>query len=208
MIIVKNKFVFIHIPKTSGSSLTKIVKEYAITNQKTYDSGNGWQGTYHFNSRQYSGQHTSINNLNKEDLLMISNLPIITIVRNPYSWLVSVYENFYIKDISTFKKFILHLDEGKIFNFKFWGKLLQTQFIKNKHNYEVEIYKFEENPHENICKKYNLKYKFIHEIDRKRTKKIKDYYDNDLINIVNNIFYDDFTYLNYTMVSDISELIF
>ena len=43
MILLNNKFVFIHIPKTSGSSFTKIIKKYAITDKKTYDSGGGWQ---------------------------------------------------------------------------------------------------------------------------------------------------------------------
>ena len=206
MILLNNKFIFIHIPKTSGSSFTKIIKEYVITNKKTYDVGMGWQGTYHFNKGCCNGQHTSINDLNEEDRLKIANLPIITIVRNPYSWLVSVYENFYLKTIPTFKKFILRLDKDK--NFKFFGKLLQTEYVKNRYNYKVEIYKFEENPHENICKKYNLKYEFVHEINRNRNKKIMDYYDDDLINIVNNIFVDDFTYLNYKMVTNISELNF
>ena len=176
--------------------------EYAVTNKKTYNSGMGWQGTYHFDK----GQHTTINELNTKDRLKIVNLPIITIVRNPYSWLVSFYENFYMKKIPTFKKFILRLNKDK--NFKYFGKLLQTEYIKNLYNYKVEIYKFEENPHENISKKYNLKYKFFHEVKRNRNKKIKDYYDNELIYIVNKIFEDDFTYLNYKMVADISELNF
>lgn len=106
----------------------------------------------------------------------------------------------------TFKKFILRLNQDK--NFKLFGKLLQTEYIKNIYNYKVEIYKFEENPHENICKKYDLKYKLVHELNRNRNKKIKDYYDNELIYIVNNIFEDDFTYLNYKMVPNISELNF
>jgi len=43
--------------------------------------------------------------LNNEGRLKIANLPIITIVRNPYSWLVSVYENFYLNKIPTFTPF-------------------------------------------------------------------------------------------------------
>lgn len=34
MLLLNNKFVFIHIPKTSGSSFTKIIKEYVTTNKK------------------------------------------------------------------------------------------------------------------------------------------------------------------------------
>jgi len=209
MVLYSNKFIFIHIPKTSGSSFTKMIKEYLKTNKKTRYSGRGWQGTYHFNSgggRYCNGQHTSINDLNKEDRLKIANLPIITIVRNPYSWLVSVHEHFFLCSFPTFKEFILNINKDK--NFKIFGKLLQTEYIKNTYNYKVEIYKFEENPHENICKKYNLKYEFVHELNRNRNKKIKEYYDNELINIVNNIFVDDFTYLNYKMVTNISELNF
>jgi len=202
MILVDNKFVFIHIPKTSGSSFTKIIKEHAISDKKKYDSGLGWQGTFHFNNGCCKGQHTSINDLNEIDMLKIKNLQIITIVRNPYSWLVSVYESFYLKKIETFEKFILNLKK----KIKIIEKLLQTEYIKNKYNIDIEIYKFEENPHESICKKYNLEYKIIHEINRKRNKKIKEYYNNKLINIVNSIFRDDFIYLNYKMVTDVSEL--
>ena len=109
MILLNGKLVYIHIPKTSGSSFTKIIKEYAMTNKKTYDSGSGWQGSYHFNNGCCDGQPTSINDLNKKDLLKIANVPIITIVRNPYSWLVSVHESFYKGNIHTFKNFILQL---------------------------------------------------------------------------------------------------
>ena len=111
-----------------------------------------------------------------------------------------------VLNVKRCKKFILRLNQDK--NFKLFGKLLQTEYIKNIYNYKVEIYKFEENPHENICKKYDLKYKLVHELNRNRNKKIKDYYDNELIYIVNNIFEDDFTYLNYKMVPNISELNF
>ena len=206
MILLNGKLVYIHIPKTSGSSFTKIIKEYAMTNKKTYDSGGGWQGSYHFNNGCCDGQHTSINDLNKKDLLKIANVPIITIVRNPYSWLVSVHESFYKGNIHTFKNFILHINKNK--NYKLLGKLLQTEYIKNSYNYKVEIYKFEENPHENICKKYDLKYENIHCLNRNRNRKISDYYNNELIYIVNNVFKDDFIYLNYKMVSDISEIKF
>ena len=95
MILIENKFCFIHIPKTSGSSFTQIICKKATTNKKTYNSGGGWQGTYHFNKGYCNGQHTIINDLKNDELKLIENIPIITIVRNPYSWLVSLYESFH-----------------------------------------------------------------------------------------------------------------
>ena len=61
----------------------------------------GWQGTYHFNNGVDNGQHTSINNLSKSELSMIKNLPVITIVRNPYSLIISFFEDIIKKNNQT-----------------------------------------------------------------------------------------------------------
>jgi len=203
MILIENKFCFIHIPKTSGSSFTQIICKKATTNKKTYNSGGGWQGTYHFNKGYCNGQHTIINDLKNDELKLIENIPIITIVRNPYSWLVSLYENFH-GEKGKFYDYIIKLKNNK--KFRLFNKLLQTEYIENNYNYEVEIYKFEENPHTKICNKYNIEHKDVHELNRNRVKKIKEYYNNELIEIVNDLFEKDFNYLNYNMVTNVNDM--
>lgn len=221
MIIIENKFTFIHIPRTSGTSFTKIISQHVSTEKEKYDNGPGWQGTHHFNDGKHKGQHTSINDLNHKDLFLIKELPIITIVRNPYSWIVSIYKTFYDKSRWSFKEYIsiLHDDvknhpERRFGHYGTFGKLLQNDYIKNNCHYKVLIYKFEENPHETICSHYNIEY-VEHMLDRygmpfskENEKKISSYYDDETISFVNEIFEEDFKCLNYEMVSKASELTF
>lgn len=201
MIIVKDKFCFIHIPKTSGSSFTKIISKHCETKKIIREEGSGWQGSHHFNSSGKSGgQHTSINELKKDHLLKIKDLPVITIVRNPYSWIISIYENFVNK--GNFKMYLKSLKKVK----KVYGnKKLQIDYINNIYDLPVNIYKFEENPHREICKEYGLEFQERHLTSRNRTKKIKDYYDQESLKIVNSLFKLDFEHLNYKMISSCQE---
>ena len=136
MLIVGDKCVFIHIPKTAGSSFTKIVSKYCKTTKETYMGRGGWQGTYHFNNGVDNGQHTSINNLSKSELSMIKNLPVITIVRNPYSLIISFFEDVIEKNnqMITLKEYLKIVKDKKLLDpYKPNGhyNLLQMNYIEN-----------------------------------------------------------------------------
>jgi hypothetical protein len=190
MIIVENKFIFIHIPRTSGTSFTKIISQ-------------------------------PINDLNHKDLSLIKELPIIIIVRNPYSWIVSIHKTFYNESRWNFKEYIsiLHDDvknhpERRFGHYERFGKLLQNDWIKDIYDIQQTIYRFEENPHETICSHYNIK-NVGHMVDQygmpfsfENEKNISSYYDDETITFVNEIFEEDFNCLNYNMVSKASELTF
>jgi hypothetical protein len=151
MIIVKNKFCFIHIPKTSGSSLTSILtpyiaKEHRKLKTRKEDSGPGWQGTWHIGH-----QHAFLNQYN---VSKINGLDVITIVRNPYSRMISFYNNFNTGQFSSFKDFLL--DKGPQLGFS--NTLHQLPIVKNQFNIKIKWYKQESDAHINICKDYDLKY--------------------------------------------------
>ena len=106
MIIIDDRICFVHIPKTSGSSFTKIVLKYINNYKKIFFLDKpGWQGTWHFNKGRCNGQHASLNELNIDDINKIKTLDIITIVRNPYDWIGSFYLNFMKKKFKTFKSY-------------------------------------------------------------------------------------------------------
>jgi hypothetical protein len=149
MIIVKDKFCFIHIPKTSGSSLTAILAPYIAKKHRkpqTRNEGLGWQGTWHIDN-----QHSL---LNKNNVDKINGLDVITIVRNPYSRMISFYNSLNKGKFSSFKDFLLDKNSQLAFS----NTLHQLPIIKNKFNVKVKWYKKESNAHINICKDYDLKY--------------------------------------------------
>ena len=149
MIIVKNKFCFIHIPKTSGSSLTSILAPYIEKKHrklKARNEGPNWQGTWHIDN-----QHTV---LNKHNVQKIKGLDVITIVRNPYSRMISFYNNFNKGQFSSFKNFLL--DKGPCHGLS--STLHQLPIVENKFDIKVKWYKQENDAHINICKDYGLEY--------------------------------------------------
>lgn len=203
IIIEKKKLCFIHIPKTSGSTLTKILYEYISKHHRknyVYFKGNGWQNTHHID-KQHNSLNQSLNYLSN-----YKNYKFITIVRNPYDWIGSVWNNFYKNKYKTLKIYL----KSRLLNREIYeGKKNQIEFIKNSNNIKIKIFKFEEEPIEKICKDFNIKYnKNIHLLYSPRDKYKSYNYDNDMIKIVNILFKKDFKYFNYKMIMDISELKF
>ncbi|MCC0176151.1 sulfotransferase family 2 domain-containing protein [Waterburya agarophytonicola K14] len=94
----KKKAIFIHIEKTGGRSITKLLapyisEKYRQKNSRMPGSGRGWGPTWHINP-----QHSRFS----ESLPILDNFNIkpqeyfkFAIVRNPYSRLLSVWLNKY-----------------------------------------------------------------------------------------------------------------
>lgn len=201
MIIVKDKFCYIHIPKTSGSSLTSILSPYIAKEHrksKTRKEGMGWQDTWHIDH-----QHSF---LNKHNITNINGLDVITIIRNPYSRIISFFNNFNRGKFSTFKEFLL-TDSPSMCAYD--KSLHQLPIIKNDFGIEVKWYKQEENAHYNICKDYGLKYIETElvvgagdAIEKEKSipyhrKNYSEYYDNESREIVAKKYAKDIEYFNY-----------
>lgn len=98
MIISKSKkFIYIHIYKTGGSTITDLLAPYVDEELKGKDNkkeGFGWQSSWHLQGQQHA-KITDV--LSTFDTLNIdtSNYFVFTFVRNPYSWILSVWSNFY-----------------------------------------------------------------------------------------------------------------
>ena len=94
----KKKIIFIHIEKTAGTSIAALLlpyisEAYRSKNARKPDTGRGWRKTWHANK-----QHAKFS----ESLAVIDKLNIdpqqyfkFAVVRNPYSWLLSIWDNRY-----------------------------------------------------------------------------------------------------------------
>lgn len=91
------KFIYIHIYKTGGSTITDLLSPYVDKKFQGKDAtkeGFGWQSSWHLKGQQHAKIADALPTL---DSLGIdcSDYFVFTFVRNPYSWLLSVWNNFY-----------------------------------------------------------------------------------------------------------------
>jgi hypothetical protein len=158
----------------------------------------------------------------KESIEKYKNYKKIVIVRNPYDWLLSIWNDFCSHTIS-FKGFINEIkirnqndiDRNKkisIWNLDRFCVQRQYDFISNSLNLNMDkIIKFENLKDElkTFFKEYNDKEIILPQIHsayfmssrhKKSGRNYKDYYDDSMYNIVNIYFKKDFEYFGYKMI--------
>ncbi len=98
MIISESKkFIYIHIFKTGGSTITDLISPYVdekFRNKKIKKEGIGWQPTWHINGGQHARFSRSLSTLDSMKI-NLDEYFFFTFVRNPYSWILSIWNNFY-----------------------------------------------------------------------------------------------------------------
>ena len=195
-IFEKQKIIFIHIPRTSGTSFGSM-----------YDSN------YHFCKNNLNRPYNHNTFLDYENSLKekINNYNIISIVRNPYDRIFSFFKfhldrptnlckikNMIINEKTNLNKFNLYLYlllDKKIlsrFNKPYLGSKTQTSFLLNKNNLidsKIEIIHFDD-----------LKNKFPnlpHLNSSVACVNKQEIFTNENIKIINNYFDEDFINFNY-----------
>ena len=98
MIIADSKkLIFIHIYKTGGSSMTKLLAPYItqdFRSKQTKTTGDRWQSTWHFDQNQHSKFSDVLPRIEKLGINVDEYFKFV-FVRNPYSWILSIWNNFY-----------------------------------------------------------------------------------------------------------------
>ena len=100
MIIADSKkLIFVHVYKTGGSSITSLLAPYISENfrhKKVRTSGDNWQSNWHFDRRQHSKFADGLAFLDKSGVdVNLDEYFKFIFVRNPYSWILSMWNNFY-----------------------------------------------------------------------------------------------------------------
>lgn len=196
----KYNSIFIHIPKVAGSSIEKVL--YSTKGKVTHKTALEHKNFYKDDFNKYYR---------------------FAFVRNPYDRFVSAYEYLrqggrnkfdkewsekYILPYDTFKDFVLALND-----FEFSKKVCDWMHFKPQYLFVCDenkelivdfIGKYEnlENDFDHISNLLNLKYKLPHENKTKNRDDFKKYYDDDIMQIIERIYKDDFIIFNYRKINE------
>lgn len=189
-----NKFVFVHIPKTAGNSIKSALS-------------------------LKGDNHRTLSSIVDEKNINIQEYFTFTFVRNPYSRLVSAY-NFiknggyngnnkwdievrdaYIKNLS-FKDFVLencYDKKNQIKRNHFIGAvhfLPQTYFIDTKINFIGKVENLQKD-FDIVCDRVGIPHSTLKHKNIGEKANYLDYYNNELIEIVQSLYHNDFQQFNY-----------
>lgn len=224
MISDEHRFVFVHIYKTGGSSLTKLVAGLVEPTHRQAEprtSGPGWQETWHLEG----GQHWKMGHLRTRPGWAdrdLSDYLLITFVRNPYSWILSVWNDFYrhranpgaghferLYPDCTFGSFCRFVDacSGGL-NPGLWGMTTQGSFIDDvdgiapRRRFVGRLERFEADIHA-LSERLGLATGEVpHEVrhDNGDRGSWIDHYTDESLEIVNRVFASDFERFGYEQV--------
>jgi hypothetical protein len=217
----QKSFIFVHIYKTGGSSLTRLLGPYveeSYRNPVTRTEGDGWQGTWHYRGRQHdmlSALRTDPAWRENPDL---SRFRICTVVRNPYSWALSVWNDFYRRAEDapdwfnflfpkrTFHDFCRAMKAASLgLNPAVWGSYPQLNFIADAQLRPAFVARFERLGADvrRLLDLLDIPFSEMpHEIPNCPDERIEpmSFYDDESLAIVNALFVDDFREFGYPMV--------
>lgn len=187
MISYNNKFIFIHINKTAGSSIESSLKDYGL--KKIPVNKSDFPHSQHFN---YSDYEKYLG----EDLLEYHKF---TVVRNPWDRVVSYFFNGAITNGLNFNEWII--DRYKNYNFVDYNRMYQPciSWLDLKNLNQINILKFEnlDKDFKNLCNILNINVSLKKINTNNSRTKYQDYYNEQTKNIIFNFFKEDIKYFNY-----------
>jgi hypothetical protein len=195
MMIRTNSWVFIHIPKTSGTNFIVNSKKNCIDLVDCYSKYH-----YHF-------KHQPLWWWENQKLINPSDY-IFSIVRNPYDRFVSFYNhiksNIEVPDFEDFVRsdYLIKINEyierdvGHLANLVVWKtEWPQINYIKSNINNKVNVYKIETDL--KSLENY-VGYQFSHTFHNQRNHKHwYQYYNNYTLDAIYNLYKEDFLSFEY-----------
>ena len=228
--IIEDRVIFISIIKTAGTTIRNIWSENHLVYGKHTSIYNLWSASAEkknklpeINDRKKLLDKKIIDNKGRvdPDRIDLKNYYIFTVVRNPYDRLVSLY--YYLKEdnkkykmmnyllfidnINTFSEFVHYLKNN-------WDELKYNigkpmiKYIIDKNNKIVvnKIVKFEDLQKDmnDVFEKTGLTYidfNKTHLYKSKIRKHWREYYNKELLDIVNKLYHEDFKIFNYKTIN-------
>lgn len=207
MICKKRKIVYIHIPKTAGTSVEKLLfPKYNFNETPNYEICYGWDENFgwlnHLTMREFE---VLFPNLDIHDFL------VFTVVRNPWDRIVS--EFFWKSSTSkmemSFSDFVyrIYKKDYEIIQSFYKSPIALMQHIKKQTNYiskefegDITIIRFEDFHREftNFCISKYLKINKIPNLRRSIHINYKAYYNKNTIGMIKDLYQEDIERFRYS----------
>lgn len=203
----EKKIIFVHIPKTAGSSIEKALQIYGIDNRgsNTYSSQILF-GQYRCQDKIYFAQHLYAKEIKKEvGGNFYDNCFSFTFVRNPYERIVSEY--IYTK-LHTKMNFAQFVHDVVVKNNKLPLKKDRDRHCKNQKSFIlgkngkilvdfVGRYERLNDDLKKIQKITGISFKNLLHINKTRKKNYKSYYDDETKKIIAKVYKEDLEMFGY-----------
>ena len=198
MINHEHKFLFLHLPKTGGTSINKFFNDKFDNNER--DFGHPYLSEYIYDKK--TDRYTNLKNYFK-----------FTIIRNPYDRLISAF--FYMKEYSNFpfdisfrKKWKLEDDTFESFVIEKLPIILSDKDIRPRHfKPQIEFGTTDldyigsfitmQDDMKIICDKIGIESQDLPHINSSDHKRYDEYYKKELLDIVKTLYINDFKNYNH-----------
>lgn len=221
IVLPRHRAVFVHIYKTGGSSLTRLLAPYTNPRFRSGHNtcaGDGWQDAWHFEGLQHAW-YTPESRLRLIERGLDPNHTIFAFVRDPYTWTLSIWNNFYRHantslgqefaekfpqaDFKSYLRFLLSCGED------YWGRAPQTAFFGGSTLENVQIGYFEDLDksiaklflHLNIDTPRSIPHDV--EMSPKEREDFQSFYDTECVDIANHLYAPDFDAFGYQRISSL-----
>lgn len=195
-----HKFVFVHIPKTAGSSIEKKFNIYGVDN----NGENDIICTDIMFGKNY--QHSTYNQILERSPKDVSDYFSFSFVRNPWSKMVSEFfwRKPWDKEIQgfTFNQFVDRVCDFDLNHPKMCPHFIeQSKFILNKKDEKIIDFVGKAENFESdfnlICVKLNVKNNNLDKVNTTKHKDYLHYYDKQSINKIKEKYRRDIEYFSY-----------
>lgn len=185
----EKKFVFLHIPKTAGSSLRKILTPYASEYPVTYRRILGHP--YHITQTEI------VNCYADKDF---SDYLEFFVVREPLQRLISIYNHGRQELFGSFYKLALHVSSCKNNQESNFFYRSQLEWVRNPLCGKSKYYKFEDTTLlETVSSDLNVTFLDAHESNNEKTFTMENLTDKEL-NFCMDFLSDEYEYFGYEKV--------
>lgn len=216
MISEKYNFIFFHVPKAAGSSISKALNESLRNDVLANDKNNAFKKFLSQKGRIWHNHATSEEVKEYLGNELYQSYFKFCFVRNPFDRLVSLYHYTKQKEVIIYKKNKLKLpkfskqiiDAGSFENWIKAGNLgsTQTKFLSdNKGEFLVDFVGRSENLQADfsyICGVLGIQNTILPQVNVSKHDDFKKYYNEDTKEIVSNWFKKDLELFDYNFVSN------
>jgi len=209
MISIAKNFLFIHIPKTGGNSIQNILKNYSedeIVIRASHQDGVERFGVH--NKKYNTNKHSTLSHYKFcLSTKVYHSLFKFSVIRNPWDRMISYYFSPHLQATEWNRdNFLKLLNRAQTLRHHICEEALSEKNVDASKKLDSDIdflIKFENlnEDFKKICKIIDIPFEKLPVRNKSQHEHYSNYYDEELIQIVNDKFHEEIVFMNYKFES-------